>query len=120
MQTTLICAWCGIQLGAIDGGSIGEPNISHGICPACRGELVGAIRKQPASWDGTERRRGDDRRLGERRLWSTYEADDLVIVSGRTWIDGKRRIKVRRVADRTWLADEILARALDQSQTLPL
>jgi len=111
MRTTLNCAWCGTQIGVVDRGSTGESSISHGICPACQSKLLAVIRKKPAPWDGTERRRADDRRLGELRLWSIHDIDDLIIVSGRTWIDGRRRLKVRRAADRAWLADQILSRA---------
>src|SRR5262249_26707973 len=71
----------------------------------------GDIHNKAESWDGRERRRVDDRRTRERRRSSTDEADDLIVVSGRTWIDGKRRMKVRRAADRVWLSDLILSGA---------
>ena len=111
MPITLKCAWCGIQIGVRTEELIGETNISHGICPACQGKLAGVMANKPAPWDGTERRRANDRRAGERRHCSVDEVDDLLIVSGRTWVDGKRRIKIRRVADRMWLANGILSGA---------
>jgi len=120
MRMTLKCAWCGSEIGLVDGNSIAEPGISHGICSGCRSKLLGAIHNKAESWDGRERRRVDDRRTRERRRSSTDEADDLMVVSGRTWIDGKRRMKVRRAADRVWLSDLILSGAfLNQSKRFP-
>ena len=108
MRITQECAWCGTQIGVIDGRSIDQPAISHGICPECRGKLLGTIPGRAETWDGHERRRVDDRRTHERRRSSINDANELIIVSRRTWIDGKRRIKVRRAVDRVWLAERIL------------
>src|SRR5262249_4936909 len=107
MRITLKCAWCGTQMSGIGEKSVEEPNISHGICPACHGKLLGAIPNRKA-WDGVERRQVVDRRTRERRRSMIDEVDDLIVISRRTWIDGKRRVKVRRTADRVWLADRIL------------
>jgi len=108
MRITLKCAWCGTQMGVTGDNSVEEPNISHGICPACQGKLLAVIPNKAEAWDGVERRRVDDRRTRERRRAVIDQVDDLIVISRRTWIDGKRRVKVRRTADRVWLADRIL------------
>jgi hypothetical protein len=109
MTITLKCAWCGIQIGVGNRELTGGTNISHGICPACQGKLLGVKASKPGLWDGIDRRRANDRRVAERRLGSVDDVDDLlVVVNGPTWVDGKRRIKIPRIADRMWLANGIL------------
>jgi hypothetical protein len=63
------------------------------------------------SWNGEERRSGNDRRELERRRTMEYNVETLLIVDGKTWIDpGGRaqRKRIRRASDREWLARRII------------
>ena len=63
------------------------------------------------SWNGEERRSGNDRRAGERRRTMRYGAENLVIIDGITWIDAEgqeRRKLIRRRQDREALVRRLL------------
>ena len=63
------------------------------------------------TWDGTEKRSGQDRRQGERRRTVRYNVKTLLIIDGITWIDSEespRRYFIRRREDREVLADKIM------------
>ena len=63
------------------------------------------------SWNGEERRSGDDRRIRERRRTMRYGAQRLVIIDGITWIDSEgqeRRQHVRRRQDREAIVRKLL------------
>jgi len=63
------------------------------------------------SWNGEERRSGNDRRLGERRRTMRYGVENLVIIDGITWVDGEgqeRRQRIRRRQDRQALVRRLL------------
>lgn len=63
------------------------------------------------TWDGKERRSGQDRRQGERRRTVRYNVANLLIIDGITWIDSEespRRHFIRRREDREMLAEKIL------------
>jgi hypothetical protein len=61
-------------------------------------------------WDGLQRRRGNERRVVERRRTTRYNVQTLLIVDGITWIDpedGDRRKHIRRTNDREMLAVKV-------------
>ena len=63
------------------------------------------------SWNGEERRSGNDRRLGERRRTMRYGVENLVIIDGITWVDAEgqeRRQRIRRRQDRQALVRRLL------------
>jgi hypothetical protein len=63
------------------------------------------------AWDGTERRKGTDRRLVERRRTMRYNVQTLLVIDGITWVDPKgadRRQHIRRLEDRVKLADKVI------------
>ncbi|MFL6214440.1 MAG: hypothetical protein ACJ74J_11175 [Blastocatellia bacterium] len=63
------------------------------------------------SWNGEERRSGNDRRAGERRRTMRYGTRKLVIVDGLTWIDSEgqeRRQHIRRRQDREAIVRRLL------------
>ena len=65
------------------------------------------------SWNGEERRSGNDRRLSERRRTMRYGVQNLVIIDGITWIDSEgqeRRQQIRRRQDREALVRQLLER----------
>jgi hypothetical protein len=62
------------------------------------------------AWDGHERRRGQERRVVERRHTMRYNVQTLLVVDGITWIDpedGERRKHIRRKNDREALATRV-------------
>ena len=62
-------------------------------------------------WDGLQRRRGNERRVVERRRTTRYNVQTLLIVDGITWIDpedGDRRKHIRRRHDRETLAIKVV------------
>ncbi|HJQ25094.1 MAG TPA: hypothetical protein VKA60_14345 [Blastocatellia bacterium] len=66
------------------------------------------------SWNGEERRSGNDRRLGERRRTMRYGVENLVIIDGITWIDAEgqeRRKLIRRRQDREALVRRLMDHA---------
>jgi hypothetical protein len=63
------------------------------------------------SWNGEERRSGNDRRLGERRRTMPYGVENLIIIDGITWVDAEgqeRRQRIRRHQDRQALVRRLL------------
>ena len=65
------------------------------------------------SWNGEERRSGNDRRIRERRRTMRYGVQNLVIIDGITWIDAEgqeRRQQIRRRQDREALVRQLLER----------
>jgi hypothetical protein len=63
------------------------------------------------TWNGEERRTGQERRVVERRRMSRYDIALLVILDGITWIDergAERRKYIRRREDRERLAQKFL------------
>ncbi|MFY9610000.1 MAG: hypothetical protein WAU45_15445 [Blastocatellia bacterium] len=67
------------------------------------------------AWDGQERRRGNERRVVERRHTSRYNVRTLLVVDGIAWIDppdGERRRHIRRRRDREALAIKVAHHAL--------
>ncbi|HSF25140.1 MAG TPA: hypothetical protein VLE20_13025, partial [Blastocatellia bacterium] len=78
-------------------------------CPERR-----AIEEEQMTWDGQERRTGNERRLVERRHTMRYNVRRLVVVDGITWIDpedGERRMHIRRRRDREALAIKVARHA---------
>jgi hypothetical protein len=66
------------------------------------------------SWNGEERRSGDDRRIRERRRTMRYGVQNLVIIDGITWIDAEgqeRRQQIRRHQDRAAIVRKLLENA---------
>ena len=66
------------------------------------------------SWNGEERRSGNDRRLAERRRTMSYGVENLVIIDGITWIDAEgqeRRQQIRRHQDRQVIVRRLLETA---------
>ncbi|HWO01331.1 MAG TPA: hypothetical protein VNS63_18875 [Blastocatellia bacterium] len=62
------------------------------------------------TWEGEERRRGNERRVVERRHTMRYNVKALLVVDGITWIDpadGERRKHIRRRQDREALAIKV-------------
>ena len=66
------------------------------------------------SWNGEERRSGNDRRIRERRRTMRYGVQNLVIIDGITWIDAEgqeRRQQIRRQQDRQAIVRMLLENA---------
>jgi hypothetical protein len=63
------------------------------------------------TWDGNDRRQGDDRRIVERRRTMRYNVQTLLVIDGITWVDPDgtdRRQHIRRLEDRVKLADKVI------------
>jgi len=66
------------------------------------------------SWNGEERRSGNDRRQCERRRTMRYGVQNLIIINGITWIDAEgqeRRQQIRRQQDRLAIVRKLLENA---------
>ena len=64
-----------------------------------------------AVWDGRERRRGFDRRNGQRRAATREVAETLIVLQGIAWIDSEateRRRGIRREEDFKMVVNAIL------------
>jgi hypothetical protein len=114
MPIYIKCAWCDASMGVKESVSDSTSGITHSICADCAVKLYQQSKNaspiQP-SWDGVERRRGIDRRNGERRASIRYVANTLVVFNKIAWIDSEktdRRRTVRRMADCEMLANSIL------------
>jgi hypothetical protein len=62
-------------------------------------------------WDGSERRGLVDRRRGERRAKIRNGKYSLIMLDNVTWVDisgSDRRMRIRRLQDRRWLASRII------------
>ena len=114
MPLTIICAWCGAIVGTKPGEGIQGLSITHGICPTCLAEVKISMKKE-SIWDGTERRKPENRRKGERRKIVRHPVDTLLVVNGVVWVDahdGTRRRAIRRNEDREYLIKLITENAL--------
>jgi len=86
-------------------------NITHSICPTCSVKMLQQARAAFAVWDGIERRRGFDRRSGQRRASTREVAETLMVLKGIAWINSEeteRRQGIRRKEDFKMLVNAIL------------
>jgi DNA-directed RNA polymerase subunit RPC12/RpoP len=111
MPFTIKCAWCGTLIGVKETEGDSASTLSHGICPSCSAKVLQQARAAFAVWDGTERRRGFDRRNRQRRAATRNVAETLIVLKGIAWIDSEateRRQEIRREKDFKMVVNAIL------------
>jgi len=105
------CAWCGTFLGVKEGELPSTLNVTHSICPACMIVIQPEAHATAAVWDGRERRRGFDRRSGQRRATTRDVPETLIVLKGIAWINrtgSDRRRGIRRQEDFKMVVNAIL------------